>query len=212
MKYSLIYSCLIVIAFTGCTTQLKLSKNEQLASSVLVYVQDASHLPSELLTVLQQVTLNRFPDSKFKLNNIDLDDTAFAMSDRMIAIRISHVSPNYSYKPTDNSALNGELDCFLGSSFGAGIVITPCEYSLDHYFFEATVRNGNSQTLATYTIEQRNEDWMWPLPFSSVYDWIRGRDQKQIWLELIENLSDKILSSGILNTKTCVQENQSDQN
>lgn len=199
MKYDLKAILLIGSALTGCSTVIKSPENSALPRSLYIVVERNSRLPVEFVTVLKSETQKHLPGSDIKIDEGAVDDQAVASADWVIALRATRIMPNYTFRLTGNSTVNGITDCLAGSGVGPGVIITPCEYSTDNDFLEASVRDVNSKTLKTYVVRQDGEGWMWPVPFSAVQTWLSGKDQQQVWLELIDTLYDKMLADGVFN-------------
>lgn len=198
MKFNLkALALMVAAALNGCATAMQPPENPALPRSLYIMVERNQRLPVEFMTVLKDETQKRLPGSDIKIDEGVVDDQAVASSDWLIVLRATRIMPNYTFKPTDNSTMNGITDCLAGSGFGPGVIITPCLYSTDNDFLEASVRDTGSKTLKTYTAKENDEGWLWVLPFSAIQALLTGQDQKQVWRDLIDSLYDKMLADGV---------------
>lgn len=194
---------IVATSLIGCAAAVKTPENTSLSPkqprSLYLVVERNPRLPGEFLTVLKQETQKRLPDANITVDEGGVDDQALARADWIIALRATRIMPNYSFKPTNNSTANGITDCLIGSGAGPGVIIAPCLYSTDHDFLEASIRDVSGKTLKTYIREEAGESWLWLLPISAIQAWLTGKDQHQVWLDLIDTLYDKMLGDGVFN-------------
>ncbi len=185
----------------GCATEEKRFDNANRPHSLYIVVERNSRLPADFLTVLKQESQKRLPETNIVVDENGVDDQTLATAEWVVALRATRITPDYSFKPSGDSTLNGIVDCLAGSAIGAGVILFPCEYSTDIDFLEASVRNSNGKTLKTYTAQQDGEGWMWPLPYTAIELWLSGMDnQHQVWLNLINTLYDKMLAEDVFSS------------
>jgi hypothetical protein len=197
MKSKLTALVLVTISLTGCTTALKSPENPTIPQSLYIIVERNQRLPAEFMTALQAETEKRLPGADIKITEGGVEDQAIAGAEWIMALRATRIVSNYSFKPADNSTVNGITDCLAGSSFGPGVIMAPCLYRTDQDVLEASIRDNSSKTLKTYTAQQHNEGWFWVLPISAIQSWFTGQDQQQNWRDLLDTLYDKMLADGV---------------
>ena len=177
---------------SACTSVSTLPDNVVQPHSLYIVVQRDPRLPAEFLNTLTQETHKRLPATDIKIDDGVVDDQVLVRAEWLIVLRASQIKPNYTYQPSNNSTINGITDCIAGSSFGPGVIITPCVYSVDNVVLDASVRDVSSKTLKTYTADAQDESWFWLLPVSAIADVITGKDQQRVWLDLIDTLYNKM--------------------
>jgi len=200
MKYDLSAILVIAAALTGCTTAIKAPDNAAaLPRSLYVLVERNQSLPTEFVTVLQSETQKRLPGVDVKIDQGQVDDQALAVAEWVVVVRATRIKPDYSFKPSENSTVNGLVDCLAGSGVGPGVIMTPCEYSKNNDVLEASVRDASSKTVKTYVARQQEEGWFWVLPVSAITSLWTESDQQQVWREQIDRLYDKMLADNVFN-------------
>ena len=193
-----------VASLIGCASVVKAPENTRLPPihprSLYIVVERNQRLPGEFLTILKQESHKRLPNTIITVNEGGVDDQALARADWIIALRATRIKPDYFFKHTNNSTANGITDCLIGSGAGVGVIMAPCLYSTDNDFLEATIRDASAKTVKTYVAQEAGEGWLWVLPISAIQSWLTGKDQNQIWLNLIDTLYDKMQDDGVFNT------------
>lgn len=201
MKYDRFALLLIAAAsLAGCASAVNAPGISGLPHSLYIVVERNPRLPAEFVTVLKQESQKRLPDSNIAVDEGTVDDQSLVQADWVIALRATRITPDYTFQPTGNSTVNGITDCLAGSGVGPGVILTPCLYSTDNDFLEASIRDASGKTLKTYTAREEDEGWLWVLPFSAIQTLLTGKDQTQVWQDLIDTLYDKMLSDGVFNT------------
>jgi hypothetical protein len=202
MKYILqTIACILFTSLTACTGAPKMLDNATQPHALYIIVERNPRLPAEFLSSLEQTSQQRLPNTQIKIDDGVVDDQVLASADWLLVMRATRIKPDYFFKPSDNSTINGITDCLAGSSFGPGVIITPCVYATDSDYLEASIRDNHSKTIKTYTAQQNDAGWIWVLPFSAIWDMLTGNTQQQIWQDKINSLYDKMLNDDLFNNE-----------
>lgn len=208
MKFDQIAIVLFMAAsLMGCATAEKLpddvGQSPQQPRSLYIVIQRNQRLPAEFLTVLKQESQKRLPEANITVDENAVDDQVIAQADWVIGLRATRIKPDYFFKPTDNSTVNGMTDYVAGAAV-MGVFyapIAPGIYQTDIDFLEANVRNAEGKTVKTYVAQQDGEGWMWPIPYTAIKLWLTGKDRQQrVWQDLIDTLYDKMLGDRVFNS------------
>ncbi len=208
----LVLTLISAVMLSACGENIKLpdtTANAGIPRNVYIVVQRNQRLPPNFIETLKRQSQLRLPEAQINVNDNSVDDQTLAGADWVIALRATLIKPNYFYKPSDNSTLNGLNDCLAGSTFGAGIFLSPlspCIYSTDAEFLEANVRNAAGKTLQTYVARPDSEGWWRGLPFTALGELFRFESAEEKWAKLVDQLYDKMLADDIFNPKNALAE------
>jgi hypothetical protein len=193
------YTFIALASLNACASLPRNLETPQQPSSLYIIVERNARLPSDFLTTLTQTSQQRLPNTQIKIDEGLVDDQVLTSSDWVIALRATRIQPHYTFQVSDNFTSNGLVDCLAGSGFGPGVLLTPCLYSTDYDFLEASVRDAHSTTLKTYTAQQEHTGWFWFLPLTAIAEIFDAEHPEQVWQAQLNSLYDKMLNEDVFN-------------
>jgi len=193
------------ILLSGCATDLEqssvqTSKINQISHKPILYVVIVRdrRLPAPFSSIFMATVRKELPNFEVLMDEGVTNDHSLNKADWVMSVRATRITPRFDFKPTSNSAVNGTVDCMLGSGFGAFLALAPCKFSGDLDYFEATLQNHQATTRSVFKIEGEESGFMSTPPL--IY--IRRLNEEDRWRDMSEELFAKIREdNSFTNTK-----------
>jgi hypothetical protein len=185
---------LITMIIVGCSSMPNPPKASRAEASgqkkpiLYVVLMRDRRLPQAFTGVTLDTLRQHLPSAEIIADEGRTNDGNIARADWILSLRATRIVPNYSFKPSSSSAVNGVLDCTLGGAMGTFLTLAPCRFSGDEDQIEASIHNRQGTIAHTFKVSAEEAGYTATPPLL----YINNLNEEDRWKEMAESLLGKI--------------------